>query len=164
MLKNKKLEESAGSVALQRAKAPKRVYNVAPERKVSNSAMIRYHRMPQPLQNTGNKRLCVQQVILSHPHWVSDEAHFWAWLVDQTKLLTRVWDFEETCEKYGLDMNSVAQHLVLEGQKACNFVRMNGLAAYGERIKLFHQPLIEMEQVILKEAGKVAIQKEEGHE
>ena len=164
MLKNKKLEESAGSVALQRAKAPKRVYNVAPERKVSNSAMIHFHMMPQPLQTTETKMLCVKQAISSHPKWVDDEARYWAWLADQTKLLTRVWDFNETCSKFGLDPNSVAQHLVLEGQKACNFVRMNGLAAYGERIKLFHQPLIDMEQVILKEAGKVAIQKEEGHE
>ena len=126
--------------------------------------MIKFHRMPQPLQNTENKKLCIQQAISTHPKWVGDEAHYWAWLADQTKLLTRVWDFNETCSKYGLDPNSVAQHLVLEGQKACNFVRMNGLAAYGERIKLFHQPLIKPEQKLLKEAGKEPKQMEEGHE
>ena len=162
-MKNLKNNEAAQSVSPQTPKAHKRAYNVAPERKISNAAMVHFHKMPQELQNTNTKKLCVKQAISTHPQWVSDEGHYWAWLQDQTKLLTRVWDFSETCKNFGLDETAVAQHLVLEGQQACNFVRMNGLQAYGEKIKLFHQAL-HTDPKLLNEAGGGINQREKGHE
>ena len=76
---------------------------------------------------------------------IPDPTRYWIWMIDETRKLTRVWDFKETCEEAGLDPQTVAQHLVLEGKMVCNAIRMDGLAAYGSNIRMFVEPLFHDE-------------------
>lgn len=149
-MKKNNSREAAGSVSPQTTSVLKRNNNIAPERRIITSAMRRYKALPLQLQSNETKILCLMQAIETHPKLVQNVEMFWLWLVGQTKLLKRVWDFTSTCEKYGVNPTFVAQHMVLEGQMACNLVRMNGLEAYGDRIKAFQEPLIDEENLLFQ--------------
>ena len=123
---------------------PKRVYKLAPERKICAMAKRSFNYLPQPLKDAHNKRLCVEAVLASHPNLCPDPLRFWGWLSDEANILaTRTWDFTEVCEKNQLEPIAVAQHLVLEGKTITNKIRMEGLASYGDNIKMYHEKLFD---------------------
>lgn len=122
-------------------KIVRKAYELAPEWKISQSARKKFMNLPSSLQNSTGKEACIKESLSSHKEWIPDPTRYWIWLIDETNKLTRVWDFKETCEKSGLDPQTVAQHLILEGKMVCNAIRMEGLEAYGSNIRMFVDPL-----------------------
>ena len=122
-------------------KIVRRAYEIAPEWKISIIAKRRFMNLPAAFQNSAGKEACIKEALLSHKDLIPDPTRYWVWLIDETKKLTRVWDFEETCKKYGLNPMIVAQHLILEGKQVCNAIRLEGLAAYGSNVRMFVDPL-----------------------
>ncbi len=126
-------------------KIVRKAYELAPEWKISLIAKRRFLNLPAAFQNGAGKEACVKEALSSHKELVPDPTRYWIWLIDETRKLTRVWDFEETCVAAGRDPQTVAQHLILEGKAVCNAIRMEGLAAYGSNIRMFVDPLFEDE-------------------
>lgn len=123
----------------------RRAYEIAPEWKISLIAKRKFRSLPSTFQNARGKEACVKEAIAAHKDLIPDPLRYWIWLIDETRKLTRVWDFVETCEKVGRDPQSVAQHLILEGKQVCNAIRLEGLEAYGSNIRMFSEPLFEDE-------------------
>lgn len=119
----------------------RKAYELSPEWKISVIAKRKFMALPTALQNGAGKEACVKQALASHKEIIPDPARYWIWLIDETEKLTRVWDFSETCKKYGRDPKTVAQHLILEGKMVCNAIRMEGLASYGSKVAMFIEPL-----------------------
>lgn len=126
-------------------KIVRRAYEIAPEWKISNIAKRKFMGLPSAFQNSAGKEACIKEALLSHKDLIPDSTRYWIWLIDETNKLTRVWDFEETCARYGLNPMIVAQHLILEGKQVCNAIRLEGLAAYGSSVRMFVDPLFEDE-------------------
>lgn len=126
-------------------KIVRNAYEIAPEWKISLIAKRRFMNLPSAFQNSVGKEACIKEALTSHKELIPDPTRYWIWLIDETRKLTRVWDFEETCAEKGLDPQTVAQHLILEGKAVCNAIRMEGLAAYGSNIRMFVDPLFEDE-------------------
>lgn len=126
-------------------KIVRKAYELAPEWKISGIAKRKFMGLPSSLQNGAGKEACVKEALAAHKDLVEDPTRYWIWLVDETRKLTRVWDFETTCKDAGVEPRTVAQHLILEGKAVCNAVRMEGLAAYGSNIRMFVEPLFEDE-------------------
>ena len=122
-------------------KIVRRAYEIAPEWKISVIAKRRFMNLPAAFQNSAGKEACIKEALSSHKDLIPDTTRYWVWLIDETKKLTRVWDFEETCKTYGLNPKTVAQHLILEGKQVCNAIRLEGLAAYGSNVRMFVDPL-----------------------
>ena len=123
----------------------KRAYELAPEWKISQIAKKKFLALPSFFQNGAGKEACVKEALAGHKDLIQDPTRYWIWLVDETKKLIRVWDFEETCAEAEVDPLTVAQHLILEGKMVCNAVRLEGLAAYGSKIRMFVEPLFHDE-------------------
>lgn len=119
----------------------KRAYELSPEWKISQIAKKRFLNLPTYFQNSKGKEICVKEALESHRDLIPDTTRYWIWLIDETEKLTRVWDFETTCTEANLDSKTVAQHLILEGKMVCNAIRMEGLKAYGSKIRMFKVPL-----------------------
>ena len=127
------------------AQLVKRAYELAPEWKISQIAKKKFLALPSFFQNGAGKEACVKEALAGHKDLIPDPTRYWIWLVDETKKLIRVWDFEETCAEAEVDPLTVAQHLILEGKMVCNAVRLEGLAAYGSKIRMFVEPLFHDE-------------------
>ena len=127
------------------AQLVKRAYELAPEWKISQIAKKKFLALPSFFQNGAGKEACVKEALAGHKDLIPDPTRYWIWLVDETKKLIRVWDFEETCADAEVDPLTVAQHLILEGKMVCNAVRLEGLAAYGSKIRMFVEPLFHDE-------------------
>lgn len=123
----------------------RKVYELQPEWKISLIAKRRFMNLPSYFQNGAGKEACVKEALAMRKDLIPDPTRYWIWMIDETRKLTRVWDFKETCEEAGLDPQTVAQHLVLEGKMVCNAIRMDGLAAYGSNIRMFVEPLFHDE-------------------
>ncbi len=153
--------------ANEEQKLMKKAYELAPEWKISVISKRRFMNLPSILQNGAGKEACVKDALAAHKELIPDPTRYWIWLVDETRKLTRVWDFEETCEEAGVNPLTVAQHLILEGKMVCNAVRMEGLAAYGSNIRMFVEPLFHDEFKLfgdkLNAAKQAAEAKEEGN-
>lgn len=121
----------------------KKVYEIAPEWKVSNIAKRKFMGLPMVFKNDKGKIACIEETLENRKDLIPDQTRFWLWLVDETAKLQRVWDFKETCENAGVEPNNVAQHLILEGKQVCTAIRLEGLAAYGSKIRMFKEPLFE---------------------
>ncbi len=146
-------------------KLMKKAYELASEWKISVIAKRKFLNLPSILQNGAGKEACVKEALASHKELIPDPTRYWIWLVDETRKLTRVWDFVETCEEAGVDPVTVAQHLILEGKMVCNAVRMEGLAAYGSNIRMFVEPLFHDEFKLFGDnlnAAKPAAEAKEG--
>ena len=126
-------------------KINRKAYELAPEWKISIIAKRRFLNLPAAFQNGAGKEACVKEALSSHKELIPDPTRYWIWLVDETRKLIRVWDFEDTCKAAGRNPQTVAQHLILEGKMVCNAIRMEGLAAYGSNIRMFVDPLFEDE-------------------
>ena len=123
----------------------RKAYELRSEWKVSLIAKRRFMGLPTAFQDGKGKETCVKEVLAMRKDLIPDPTRYWIWMIDETRKLTRVWDFKETCEEAGLDPQTVAQHLVLEGKMVCNAIRMDGLAAYGSNIRMFVEPLFHDE-------------------
>ena len=126
-------------------KIVRRAYEIAPEWKISSIAKRKFMGLPSALQNSAGKEACIKEALASHKELIPDPTRYWIWLIDETKKLERVWDFEEICDTWGLNHRTVAQHLILEGKSVCNAIRLEGLAAYGSNVRMFVDPLFEDE-------------------
>ena len=126
-------------------KITRKAYELAPEWKISIIAKRRFLNLPAVFQNGAGKEACVKEALSSHKELIPDPTRYWIWLVDETRKLIRVWDFEETCKAADRNPQTVAQHLILEGKMVCNAIRMEGLAAYGSNIRMFVEPLFQDE-------------------
>ena len=126
-------------------KIVRKAYELAPEWKISVIAKRKFLALPSTLQNSIGKEACVKEALASHKEIIPDPTRYWIWLIDETRKLTRVWDFEETCKKAGLKPQTVAQHLILEGKAVCNAIRLEGLEAYGSNIRMFVDDLFQDE-------------------
>lgn len=124
-------------------KIVRKAYELPAEWKICQIAKKRFLNLPAAFQNGAGKEACIYEALASHKDIVPDQERFWIWLVDETNKLTRVWDFEETCVAAGREPRTVAQHLILEGKMVCNAIRLEGLAAYGSKIRMFVEPLFE---------------------
>lgn len=129
--------------------ASKRKYSVDPNQTASAAGMRKFASLPAELQDTKTKLACILCVLVARK---MDVGRYWSWVFEQTKLLRRTYDFDATCTAQGKDPQYVAEHLVMEGKKACNNIRLNGLNAYDGNIKLFGEPLIpeEYRQLFIK--------------
>ena len=123
----------------------KRAYEMAPEWKISIIAKRKFLSLPRTLQTGAGKEACVNDTLATHRNLIPDTTRYWLWMEDEAKKLIRVWDFEETCKEAGVDPITVAEHLILEGKMVCNAVKMEGLAAYGSKIRMFVEPLFKDE-------------------
>lgn len=138
-------------------KQPRRL---APEWQLATMMKRKFQKLPAPLQNTENKRICIEDVLAGHPKLCPDPMRFRVWLAEEAHMLAeRAWDFKDTCKKAKIDdAEAVAQHLVLEGKRVCNDILISGLAAYGGNIRMFTEKLVNIDELINPE------KKEEGHE
>ena len=123
----------------------KRAYEIAPEWKISIISKKKFMALPSILQNGAGKEACVKEALAGHKELIPDPTRYWIWMIDECNKLIRVWDYEETCKEAGVDPLTVAQHLILEGKMVCNAVRLEGLAAYGSKIRMFVEPLFHDE-------------------
>ncbi len=126
-------------------KIVRKAYELAPEWKISQSAKRRFMSLPSSFQTSEGKEACIKEALAAHKEWIPDPTRYWIWLIDETEKLIRVWDFKDTCKDAGLNPLTVAQHLILEGKMVCNAIRMEGLKAYGSKIRMFVDPLFEDE-------------------
>ena len=122
--------------------AKKRTYTVNPNQLACSAGMRKFAALPAELQDTKTKLACIICVLVARK---IDNGRFWSWVNDQTALLRRTFDFDDVCKKNGKDPQHVAEHLVLEGKKVCNGIRLDGLATYKGDINLFGDPLIPEE-------------------
>lgn len=122
---------------------------VEPEVSICTSAMKKFRSLPKELQNTANKRLCIETVLASKKQLYGDSARFWNWVAQEAEKLVRTFDFEEVCEKKNLDPGHVAHHLVLEGRGLCKKIRLDGLAAHSTDVVFFGDELIPEDAVKL---------------
>ena len=137
--------EQQSAEELPEDKIVRKAYEIAPEWKISIIAKRRFMNLPSAFQNSAGKEACIKEALAYHKDLIPDPTRYWIWLVDETNKLTRVWDFAETCEAAGVHPLTVAQHLILEGKAVCNAIRMEGLAAYGSKIRMFVDPLFQDE-------------------
>lgn len=145
-------------------KLMKKAYELAPEWKISLIAKRKFMALPSVLQNGAGKEACVKESLASHKDLIPDPTRYWIWMVDETRKLIRVWDFEESCAKAGVNPLTVAQHLILEGKMVCNAIRLEGLAAYGSNIRMFVEPLFKDEFHIFGSKTAVEDKQEITHE
>ena len=122
-------------------KLVRKAYELAPEWKISQIAKRKFMNLPTAFQSSVGKEACIKEALSGHKELIPDPTRYWIWLIDETNKLTRVWDFTDTCDKAGLNPQTVAQHLILEGKSVCNAIRLEGLAAYGSNIRMFVDPL-----------------------
>lgn len=135
-------------------KTSKRKYNAAPEWKICGIASKRFDRLPNEIQNTDNKRIIINTVLSENVSICPDAGDWWSWLEDQASLLLRTWDFKDTCQKYNLDSQAVAEHLVLYGKKANIEIRLNGLATLGNVIRQYGERLFKDPHGLYSSNGK----------
>mgnify|MGYP007069856155 CR=1 FL=1 len=145
-------------------KLMKKAYELAPEWKISVIAKRKFLNLPSILQNGAGKEACVKDTLASHKNLIPDPTRYWLWMVDETRKLIRVWDFEETCVEAGRNPLTVAQHLILEGKMVCNAVRLEGLAAYGSNIRMFVEPLFHDEFKLFGSKTAAEAKQEVAHE
>lgn len=138
----------------------KRAYELAPEWRISVIARRKFMALPSAFQNGAGKEACVKEALAAHKELIPDPTRYWIWLVDETAKLVRVWDFEDICKKADRNPLTVAQHLILEGKAVCNAVRMEGLEAYGSKIRMFVEPLFHDEFKLFGDKGTVTKTKE----
>lgn len=136
-------------------KIVRKAYELAPEWKISVIAKRKFLALPSALQNGAGKEACVKEALAGHKELIPDPIRYWIWLIDETRKLERVWDFQEVCERYGRKPQTVAQHLILEGKMVCNAVRMEGLAAYGSKVAMFIEPLFHDEFKLFADMASV---------
>ncbi len=122
--------------------ASKRKYRIDPNQSASAAGMRKFASLPADLQDTKTKLACILCVLVARK---MDVGRYWSWVYEQTILLRRTFDFDTTCKVQGKNPQYVAEHLVLQGKKACTNIRLNGLATYNGDIKLFGDPLIPEE-------------------
>ena len=146
-------------------KIVRRAYEIAPEWKISIIAKRKFMNLPAAFQNSKGKEACIKEALASHKDLIPDPTRYWIWLIDETRKLVRVWDFQDTCDKLGLNSLTVAQHLILEGKAVCNAIRLEGLEAYGSNVRMFVDPLFEDEFNLfgMKKVGAIE-EKREGNE
>ena len=157
--KNSKQQQEQIPEETSEEKIVRKAYELAPEWKISQIGKRKFFSLPSSLQNGAGKEACIKDALASHKELIPDPTRYWIWLVDETDKLTRVWDFNETCKKAGVEPKTVAQHLILEGKMVCNAIRLEGLKAYGSNIRMFKEPLFEDEFELF---SKKADAKEEG--
>ena len=136
-------------------KVVRKAYELAPEWNISKIAKRKFMSLPAAFQNGAGKEACVKEALASHKDLIPDPTRYWIWLVDETRKLIRVWDFVETCEDAGVDPQTVAQHLIIEGKMVCNAIRLEGLAAYGSNIRMFVEPLFQDEFKLFSKKANV---------
>lgn len=93
------------------------------------------------LQNTENKRLALKLAVGMSRNFYPDQFRFWQDLRDEANILLDSKRFCSACEAWGLNPQAVAEHLVVEGKTTINLVLKNGLEAYGEKARMFKDPL-----------------------
>ena len=142
-------------------KLMKKAYELAPEWKISIIAKRKFMALPKAFQNGAGKEACVKEALNGHKDLIPDQTRYWIWLIDETRKLTRVWDFKDTCAEAGVNPLTVAQHLILEGKMVCNAIRMEGLAAYGSNIRMFVEPLFHDEFNLFGTKGAVKMEDDE---
>lgn len=102
---------------------------ISAEWKICSAAKRKFMSLPQSLRNTTNKVQCIEDV-LNRSTEIIDSTRWWTWLEQEKTNLTRVFDFENYCKELNLEPEYVAEHLVFEGKKVTNYIRMNGLKMY----------------------------------
>lgn len=122
--------------------AKKRTYTADPNQLACSAGMRKFAALPAELQDTKTKLACIICVLVARK---IDNGRFWSWVNDQTTLLRRTFDFDDVCKEHGKDAQHVAEHLVMEGKKVCNSIRLDGLSTYKGDINLFGDPLIPEE-------------------
>ncbi len=92
-------------------------------------------------QNTQNKRHAINIAVGMSRDYYPDRFRFWQDLRDEANILLDSKRFCAACENWGLKPQAVAEHLVVEGKATLNSVLKNGLESYGEKARMFHEPL-----------------------
>ena len=92
-------------------------------------------------QNTQTKRLALDLAVGMSRNLYPDRLRFWMDLRDEANVLLDSKKFEKCCENWGLMPRAVAEHLVVEGKATVNNVLKYGLEAYGEKARMFKDPL-----------------------
>jgi hypothetical protein len=92
-------------------------------------------------QNTDTKIVALNIAIGMSRDLYPDRFRFWQDLRDEANILLDSKRFEATCVKWNLRPQAVAEHIVVEGKATLNRVLKNGLEAYGEKARMFKDPL-----------------------
>lgn len=102
-----------------------------------------FNNLPSALQNTETKRMCLHEAAnrtYGDPKRVNYD------IKNEARRLTNLVDFGKYCEKYGLNKDNVADHVVFEGKTVVRRVMEYGVeSVLGTKIQMFAEPLIENE-------------------
>lgn len=100
-----------------------------------------FNNLPSALQNTETKRMCLHEAAsrtYGDPKRVNYD------IKNEARRLTNLVDFGKYCEKYGLNKDNVADHVVFEGKTVVRRVMEYGVeSVLGTKIQMFAEPLIE---------------------
>lgn len=107
------------------------------------SARRMFNNLPSALQNTETKRTCLHEAAsrtYGDPKRVNYD------IKNEARRLINLVDFGKYCEKYGLNEDNVADHVVFEGKTVVRRVMEYGVeSVLGTKIQMFAEPLIENE-------------------
>lgn len=102
-----------------------------------------FNNLPSALQNTETKRMCLHEAAsrtYGDPKRVNYD------IKNEARRLINLVDFGKYCEKYGLNKDNVADHVVFEGKTVVRRVMEYGVeSVLGTKIQMFAEPLIENE-------------------
>lgn len=96
---------------------------------VNSIAKKYFKRIPSSIKSTETKLACIKAAISEHSDLCADEAKYFTWVLEQAKRLRRVFDFDSTCNKDGVNVNPqyVAEHLILLGKRKWTEIQLEGL-------------------------------------
>jgi hypothetical protein len=125
---------------------------IAPVWKVVRMGNVKFDAQLMKYQNTETKRDCLNESIAKYYRdllgfWLDFRTHA-ARLVDSKR-------FRKCCEDRGLNIQSVAEHVVFEGSAVVNRVIRYGVdAILGERIMMFNTPIYKDEAKLYSQSAE----------
>jgi hypothetical protein len=84
-----------------------------------------------------NKRAALNMAISLKKSYYPDRLRFMQELLDEANVMLDSKRFNDSCEKFGLNPQAVAENLVLEGKANWLKVLKEGLENYGEKVMMF---------------------------
>ncbi len=134
---------------------PKKRREIAPVWKVVKEGSKKFAAQLEKHKNPETKRECLNECVSKH---YQDRLRFWQDFRTQSDRLVDSKKFEKCCTSRGLDVQTVAEHVVFEGSVVLNRVIRYGVdAILGERIMMFKKP-------IYNDENKLYVQSAEGKE
>lgn len=111
-----------------------------------NRARRMFHQQLVATQNNSTKIACIHEV--ANEVYKKDSYMVWYDLVNESKRLTNLIDFNKYCHSLRRNPDYVAQHVTFEGSSVVNKVMRYGVETIlGERILAYDEPLFNPEKI-----------------